>query len=50
MQKESDPALQTAELVITTHISRERDVQQAMQGLEELHLVKQIDNVLRVEE
>ncbi len=50
MQKESDPALQTAELVITTHISKEMDVQQAMKGLQELHLVKQIDNVLRVEE
>ena len=50
IQKESDPALQTAELVITTHPSREKDVQQALRDLQELDVVKEISNVLRVEE
>lgn len=50
IQKEADPQAQTAELVITTHPSRERDVQQALQELEKLDVVKEIGNFLRVEE
>ena len=50
IQKEADPQAQTAELVITTHPSRERDVQEALQELERLDVVKEIGNVLRVEE
>ena len=50
IQKEADPAAQTAELVITTHVSRERDVQQALTELQELEVVKEICNFLRVEE
>jgi homoserine dehydrogenase len=50
IQKEADPTAQTAELVITTHVSRERDVQQALTELQELEVVKEICNFLRVEE
>ena len=50
IQKEADPQAQTAELVITTHPSRERDVQQALEELEKLEVVKEIGNFLRVEE
>ena len=50
IQKEADPSAQTAELVITTHPSREKDVQQALKELEELEVVREIGNVLRVEE
>ena len=40
----------TAELVITTYPSQERDVQQALRELEKLDVVKEIGNLLRVEE
>ena len=50
IQKEADPRAQTAELVITTHPSREKDIQQALKELEELEVVREIGNVLRVEE
>ena len=50
IQKEADPTAQTAELVITTHPSREKDVQQALKELEELEVVREIGNFLRVEE
>ena len=50
IQKEADPTAQTAELVITTHPSRERDVQQALNELKDLDVVREIGNFLRVEE
>ena len=50
IQKEVDPNDQTAELVITTHISRESDVQEAMKELEKLDVVREVGNFLRVEE
>ena len=50
IQKEADPQAQTAELVITTHPSCERDVQQALEELATLEVVKEIGNLLRVEE
>jgi homoserine dehydrogenase len=50
IQKEADPSAQTAELVITTHPSREKDMQQALKELEELEVVREIGNFLRVEE
>jgi homoserine dehydrogenase len=50
IQQEADHKEQTAELVITTHPSRERDVQQALKELAELEVVREIGNVLRVEE
>ena len=50
IQKEADPRALTAELVITTHPSREKDVQQALKELEKLEVVREIGNLLRVEE
>ena len=50
IQKEADPQAKTAELVITTHPSCERDVQQALEELATLEVVKEIGNLLRVEE
>ena len=50
IQKEVDPNVGTAELVITTHPSQERDVQQALRELERLEVVREIGNLLRVEE
>ena len=50
IQKEADSQAQTAEMVITTHPSREGNVQQALKSLEELDVVKEIGNFLRVEE
>ena len=50
IQQEADPRDQTAELVITTHPSRESDVQQALKELEKLEVVREIGNLLRVEE
>ena len=38
IQKEADPSEGTAELVITTHPSLERDVQQALHELEKLEV------------
>ncbi len=50
IQKEVGRNDGTAELVITTYHSRERDVQQALRELEQLEVVKEIGNLLRVEE
>jgi homoserine dehydrogenase len=50
MQQEADASDQTAELVITTHPSREKDIQQALKELENLDVVREIGNILRVEE
>ena len=50
IQKEADSAAQTAELVITTHPSREQDVQLALKELKDLDVVREIGNFLRVEE
>jgi homoserine dehydrogenase len=50
IQKDTDSLAQTAEMVITTHPSRELDVQQALTELEGLEVVVEIGNFLRVEE
>lgn len=50
MQQEADARDQTAELVITTHPSQEKDIQQALKELEKLEVVREIGNILRVEE
>ena len=50
IQKEVNLNDGTAELVITTYHSKERDVQQALRELEGLDVVKEIGNLLRVEE
>ncbi|MFC1875248.1 homoserine dehydrogenase [Chloroflexota bacterium] len=50
IQKESDELSQTAEIVIMTHPAREKAVQQALEKLERLDVVKEINNSIRVEE
>lgn len=49
IQKEADTATQTAEIVIMTHPAREQSMQQASRELEDLPLVKEICNLIRVE-
>ncbi len=49
IQKESDPATQTAEIVIMTHPARENWVQQALAEMKQLKVVKEINNFIRVE-
>ncbi|HEY51653.1 MAG TPA: homoserine dehydrogenase [Dehalococcoidia bacterium] len=50
IQKEADEAAQTAEIVLTTHPSPEKAMQQALHQLEQLEVVKEISNFIRVEE
>jgi len=50
VQKDTNPAEQTAELVITTHTAREASVQQAMKQVSDLGVVRQVSNLLRIEE
>ncbi len=50
IQKEADEAAQTAEIVLTTHPSSEKAMQQALHQIERLEVVKEISNFIRVEE
>jgi homoserine dehydrogenase len=50
LQKDADPMEQTAEVVITTHPAREASVQQALRLVEGLEVVRQVSNLLRIEE
>lgn len=50
IQKETDPAAQTAEIVIMTHPAKEQAVQQALRETERLPIVKEISNFVRVED
>jgi homoserine dehydrogenase len=49
IQKESDPATKTAEIVIMTHPAKEQAVQEALKKAENLDIVKEISNFVRVE-
>jgi len=49
IQKETDEAAQTAELVIMTHLAREEDMQRTMKEVAELPVVSRIGSLLRVE-
>ncbi len=49
IQKESDPSTQTAEVVIMTHKAREKAVQEALDEMKHLSVVKEISNFVRVE-
>jgi homoserine dehydrogenase len=49
IQKETDEAAQTAELVIMTHLAREEDMQRTMKEVAQLPVVSRIGNLLRVE-
>ena len=50
IQKETDPAAKTAELVIMTHEAREAAMQSALKAVANLDVVQDIGNFLRVEE
>jgi homoserine dehydrogenase len=50
IQQEADAESQTAEIVIMTHPAREQAVQQALAGLQQLEVVTEINNAIRVEE
>jgi homoserine dehydrogenase len=49
IQKEADVATQTAEIVIMTHPAREQFMQQALEAMAKLPVVKEICNFIRVE-
>jgi len=49
IQKETDKVAQTAEIVIMTHPAQERAMQQALEELADLTVVKEISNFIRVE-
>ena len=50
IQKESDRATQTAEIVLMTHICRESAMQQALAEIAKLPVVREVGNLIRVEE
>ncbi len=50
IQKETDEAAQTAELVIVTHAAREASVQESLARVERLDEVRQVANLIRVED
>jgi homoserine dehydrogenase len=50
VQKDTNLAEQTAELVITTHAAREAAVQGAMKAVAALDVVRRVNNLLRIEE
>ncbi|MFP3975917.1 MAG: homoserine dehydrogenase [Dehalococcoidia bacterium] len=50
IQKEADERFQTAEIVIMTHPAREKAMQQAIKDMEGLDVVKEVSNLIRVED
>ncbi len=50
IQKEADPKSQTAEIVIMTHPAQEKAMQQALDQMDKLEAVKEISNLVRVED
>ena len=50
LQKDTDPVAQTAEIVITTHPSKESSVQQSLKLLADLQVVQEISSLLRIED
>ena len=49
IQKEADASAQTAEVVLTTHPSSEKAMRQALNQIEQLGVVREISNFIRVE-
>jgi len=49
IQKAVDPVAQTAEIVIMTHPAKEAEMQRALEKLEHMDVVKEIENFIRVE-
>jgi homoserine dehydrogenase len=50
IQKETDRQAQTAEIVIMTHPAREAAVQESVEELQHLDVVRKINNLIRVED
>ena len=50
IQKDADALTGTAEIVITTHPAREAAVQRSLALLEGLDVVKEVSNMIRLEE
>ena len=50
LQKDTDPATKTAEIVITTHPAREASVQESLRLVAGLEVVREVNNLLRIEE
>ncbi len=50
LQKDTNPAAQTAEIVITTHPARESSVQKSLELVANLEVVQEISSLLRIEE
>jgi homoserine dehydrogenase len=50
IQKDADEEKGTAEIVITTHISRECQIQKSLAILSDLSVVSTINNVIRIDE
>lgn len=50
IQKEADPKSQSAEIVITTHPAQEAAMQRAIDQMKKLETVKEVNNVIRVED
>jgi len=50
IQKEADSKSHSAEIVIMTHPARERAMQQAIRQMEQMAVVKEINNLIRVED
>jgi homoserine dehydrogenase len=50
IQKDADARAQTAEIVIMTHPAVEASVQKALKLLRNLEVVKEINNLVRVED
>jgi homoserine dehydrogenase len=50
IQKETDDAAQSAELVIVTHVAHEASVQESVAQIQRLEEVRQVANLIRVED
>ncbi len=50
IQEEADSATQTAEIVLMTHPATESAAQKALAGLERLDVVREVSNLIRVED
>ena len=50
IQKDTDPAAQTAEIVVTTHPAQEKAMQASLVHMERLEAIPEINNLVRVED
>ena len=50
IQKNADPEAQTAEIVVTTHPAQEKGLQRALSKIEQLDVVIEVGNLIRVEQ